>query len=375
MKFLFTCGGTAGHVNPALAIAGRLAELMPESEFLFVGAEGHMECELIPREGYELKTVEISNIMRGISLEMVKHNVHTLKTLRGSIKAARGIIEEFKPDVAIGTGGYVCYPVLAAAAKLGIPTAMHESNAIPGLTTKMLEGRVDRIMLGINSDKGAYKHPEKVVFTGTPARGGFKSGDTRELRRELGLDPDKPYVVSVWGSLGADHINDIMAGFIARLAQSEKFNLVHSTGKRGGYQTLTSKLRAIGVDDWESKGCDIREYIYNMPQVMAACDIVMCRAGGSTLSELAALGKPAILVPSPNVANNHQEKNARAVEAKGGAKVILDSECGADDLYDAVCALLDSPDTLSEMAENMRKTGTSDPAAAIVDIILALAEK
>ena len=171
MKFLFTCGGTAGHINPAIAVAGRLRELMPDSEFLFLGAEGKMEMQLVPMEGYEIRPLKITNISRGRSPRAMLHNIVTVKNVAASMGETRKILKEFKPDVVIGTGGYVCYPVLMAASKLHIPTAVHESNAVPGLTTKMLAGHVDKIMVGFEDSRAYYKDPEKVEVTGTPVRG------------------------------------------------------------------------------------------------------------------------------------------------------------------------------------------------------------
>ncbi len=187
MKFLFTCGGTAGHINPALAVAGALKEAKPDSEFLFIGAEGRMETDLVPRAGYDIRTVRITNIHRGFSAEDIKHNLNTLKNVVTSTGEAKKIIREFGPDVVVGTGGYVCYPVLKAAHSLGIPTAVHESNAVPGLTTKMLEGSVDAIMVGFEESRSNYKHPERVVVTGTPVRGEFLNTDKLAARRALGL--------------------------------------------------------------------------------------------------------------------------------------------------------------------------------------------
>ena len=203
MRFLFTCGGTAGHINPAIAVAGRLRELMPESEFLFLGAEDKMEMQLVPREGYEIRPLPITNISRGHSAEALLHNAKTLANVARSMEKTDRVLREFKPDAVIGTGGYVCYPVLRQAAKRGIPTLVHESNAVPGLTTKLLDGHVDRVMVGFEESRAHYKHPERVVVTGTPVRGDFAHYTRDSARAQLGLPKDEPLVVSVWGSLGA----------------------------------------------------------------------------------------------------------------------------------------------------------------------------
>ena len=374
MKFLFTCGGTAGHINPALGVAQRLKELLPDCEILFVGAEGHMETELVPREGFSIKTVTITNISRSISMEGLKHNAKTVKNVLTSISQAKTIIKEFKPDVVIGTGGYVCYPVLKAANSLKIPTAVHESNAVPGLTTKMLAGTTDRILVGFEESRQYYKHQERVIVTGTPVRKDFCNGDKKIARERLGLDLEKPLVVSVWGSLGATFMNKTMVGFIEKALGNPFFGLIHSAG-RGGYKKMLDDMEKAGIKNSKELGMDVREYIYDMPLVMAAADLVVCRSGASTLSELAVLGRPAILVPSPNVTNNHQEKNARVLEKAGAAVLIPESEINEDKLLGSVSLLLSRPDTLEAMAEQMKKIGVCDATDKITDIILDLAKK
>ena len=368
MKFIFTCGGTAGHINPALAIAGRLRELMPDCEALFIGAEGKMEMELVPREGYEIKPLKITNISRGHSLSAMVHNLETLKNVAVSTHEAKKIIRDFKPDAVIGTGGYVCYPVLMAASELHIPTAVHESNAVPGLTTKQLAGHVDRIMLGLEDSKKYYKQQERVVVTGTPVRGAFACYTKDSAKKELGLPADKPLVVSVWGSLGAGHMNDTMAEIIPMLRGLDEFRLIHSVGSMY-YKGFMEKLSET-APDFASYGVDIREYIFDMPRVMAAADLIMCRAGASTLSELTYMGKPVILVPSPNVTNNHQEKNARVLERAGGAKVFLENEFEPETLLACVRELLHDEAKLDEMSKAMASLAVTDATDRICGIIL-----
>ena len=371
MKFLFTCGGTAGHINPALGVAGRIRELMPDAEILFVGAKGNMETELVPKAGYEIKTVTITNLRRSFKPKMILHNLKTVKNVFTSTGEAKRIIKQFKPDVAVGTGGYVCYPVLTAAAKLGVPTAVHESNAVPGLTTKMLSKQVDRIMVGFAESKANYSCPDKVLVTGTPVRTEFAGLTKAQAKAKLGIPGDKKLVVSVWGSLGSDHMNKIMAEMICHMPGGD-FALIHGTGKRG-YKLFNERLcegNALNKAD-----VDVREYIYDMPVVMAAADLVMCRAGASTLSELALLGKPGILVPSPNVTNNHQEKNARVMEAAGAAVVKLEGEFTAESLYEDILSLLGNNAALAEMEKNMLTQGNSKATDEITDIVLTLAGK
>lgn len=373
MKFLFTCGGTAGHINPALGVAQRLKELMPDCDILFVGAQGHMETELVPREGFPIKTVTITNISRSLSVEGLKHNAKTVKNVLTATSQSKKIIREFMPDVVIGTGGYVCYPVLKAAHSMKIPTVVHESNAVPGLTTKMLAGTTDRILVGFEESRQYYKHRERVFVTGTPVRQEFCAADKAAAKEKLGLDPNKPLVVSVWGSLGAAFMNKTMVGFIGKALGNPFFGLIHSAGK-GGYKKMLAEMEQAGISNAKERGMDVREYIYDMPLVMAAADLVVCRSGASTLSELAALGRPAILVPSPNVTNNHQDKNARVLEKAGAAVIIPESEITEDKLLGSVSLLLSRPDTLTAMSEQMKKLGMGNATSIIADIILDLAK-
>lgn len=373
MKFIFTCGGTAGHINPALAVAGRLRELMPDSEMLFIGAEGKMEMELVPREGYQINGLKITNISRERSLNGLTHNLDTLKNVALSHKEARKIIKGFKPDAVIGTGGYVCYPVITAASGLHIPTVVHESNAVPGLTTRMLATRVDRMLVGFGDSRASYPHPERVEVTGTPVRGEFDVYTRESARAELGIPEDVKLVVSVWGSLGAGHMNRIMTELIPMLDGQQGFRLIHAAGSMY-YNGLVAELgeKAPG---FEQRGAEVRKYIYDMPRVMAAADLVMCRAGASTISELSYMGRPVIMVPSPNVTNNHQEKNARVLEKAGGAEVMLEGEFDARSLLNEVKALLADQDRLDAMSRAMSSLAVTDATERICSAILDLIQE
>ncbi|MBO4330885.1 MAG: UDP-N-acetylglucosamine--N-acetylmuramyl-(pentapeptide) pyrophosphoryl-undecaprenol N-acetylglucosamine transferase, partial [Oscillospiraceae bacterium] len=337
MNFLFACGGTAGHINPAVALAQRLGSLMPDSKFLFIGAEGNMELELVPKEGYEIKAVKAGSLHRSLRPDELLKNFRSVYYICVSTRRAKKIIREFKPDAVLGTGGYVCYPVIRAASELGIPTLIHESNAFPGLTTRMLEKYADRVMLGFEESRSFYKHPEKAVFTGTPARSGFEQRGSEEAKKELGIE-NVPLAVSFWGSLGASHMNEVTAHMIAMNERDGAFRHIHASGGENAPEKMTAILGGA-----ELKYTEIRRYIYDMPLVMAAADVVICRSGASTLCELTAMGKPAVLVPSVNVTNNHQEKNARVLADRGGALLIREEDCTPRRLYDAVVGLCRDP--------------------------------
>ncbi len=371
MRFLFTCVGTAGHINPALGVAGRIRELMPDAEILFVGAEGHMEPELVPREGYDLKTVRISGFQRSMKPKMLVENVRTVGRLIRSSAQARRILKDFRPDVAVGTGGYVCYPVLRAAAALGIPTAVHESNAVPGLTTRLLEKKMDRILVGFEGSRSYYHYPDRVEVTGTPVRVDFRGADKGRARRELGLDAQEPVVLAVFGSLGADYMNRAMLEFIRRMGPKPGFRLIYATGK----QYYDRVRAALAEEHIASPAADVREYIYDMPKVMAAADVIICRSGASTISELTYLGKPAVIVPSPNVVNNHQEKNARVLADAGAARMLLEGAIDGAALYDEVTSLLHDPQAMARMHMASRNLGVDDATDRITSIVLGLAQK
>ena len=373
MRCVFACGGTAGHINPALGVAGRIRELMPGSEILFIGAEGKMEMDLVPMEGYEIRGVPVSNLSRSLTPEGIRHNISAVRDLVVSVYKCRRILREFRPDVVVGTGGYVCYPVLSQAARMGIPTAVHESNAEPGLTTKLLEKHARRIMVGFEEARANYRHPEKVVVTGTPVRLDFMHAERKAARESLGLDHRVPLVLSVWGSLGATEMNKTVGEMISLAMADRPFRLVHSAGRRG-IESMTEHMSSVlGIEDWNEAGFEVRDYIYDMPLLMAAADLVLCRSGASTLAELAAMGKPAILVPSPNVVHNHQERNARVLERAGAARVLLESDATAQTLFDTITGLLNDPEALEEMSEKMRSLAVDNATEEITSIVLSLA--
>ena len=370
MKVVFTCGGTGGHINPAIAVAKLCRERIPGCEILFIGADDGMEKDLVPREGFPLETLKISNFQRKLTPAGIWHNMTTLFHMAGSMQKAKKILRDFAPDVIVGTGGYASYPALKMGAKMKIPTAVHEANAVPGLTTRMVAKDVDKIMVSFEDSRHYYAQPERIVVTGMPVRGEFLYTKKEEARRALGLD-DKPLVVSAWGSLGAREMNKKIARFMVREAEESLFHHIHATGSFG-WKWMPELVRELGLDLSDHPEIDMREYIYNMPQVMAAADLVICRAGAATISEICASGTPCIMVPSPNVTNDHQEKNARVLERHGAAVVLRENECDADTLYETVKQLLADKEKLREMGYAAAKLAVVDSAEQIYDVIRTL---
>ena len=369
MRVIFTCGGTAGHVNPALALAGYMKEKAPETAVLFVGTPTGMERELVAKAGYDYAAVEVSSFQRKFSIEGIRHNLHTVRVLASSGRQARAILRDFKPDLVVGTGGYASYPAIKAAARRHIPTAVHESNMIPGLTTKLLEGCVNCVMVGFEDCRRHYKHPEKVVVTGTPVRGDFFALTKQQAREKLGYTDDKPLVASFWGSLGASTMNARMLDFFRReQADGFPFHHIHAAGK-SDWPHVSGELERLKLS---SPLLDVRQYIYDMAVVMAAADLVISRAGASTLSEVTALGMPTILVPSPYVVANHQEKNARLLESHGGAVVLTEEQATGEALYESTKNILQDPEKRRSMARAMAELGIPDATERIYNTLMAL---
>ena len=372
-RFILTCGGTAGHINPAIAVAQRLRELLPDCRILFLGAEGKMEMELVPREGFEIHPLRVTNLSRGHHLADVGHNIATLKNVIESGHEARRILKEYRPDAVLGTGGYVCYPVIHEAAKLGIPTLIHESNAVPGLTTKLLAEQVNCVLLGYEESRQHYPRVADLRVTGTPVRGAFHRYTREQAKEELGIPRDMPLVVSMWGSLGSGHMNETLVRMQPLMKNQTQFRLIHATGSLY-YKDVMAKLTEAGVDPAESNA-DIREYIYDSARVLAAADLVLCRAGASTLSELSSMGKPALIVPSPNVTNHHQEKNARLVEKAGGARVLLEGEFDEQSFLEEIRTLLKDTEKLHAMSDSMHRLAVPDALEKIVEAVIEYAGK
>lgn len=357
MKVLIGCGGTGGHINPALAIAKYIAKRNPGSEIVFCGSKGGMEEKLVPREGFRLETFEIRGFRRSFKPAGVAYNLKNLKNVARTSKGARALVRDFKPDIVIGCGGYASYPVVHAAQKLGVANVILEVNALAGMTTKVLSKKSDCTMICFEQTR-AQVSGKNIVLTGSPVREDILFADHDAARRELDIDA-RPLIVSVWGSLGAQRMNELMCDFIAIEAKEDRHQLIHAIGSYG-YTWVPERIREKGVELSAHPNLDVRDYIYDAARVYAAADLILCRAGASTLGEMAVMGKPVILVPSPNVAENHQEKNARALEAAGAAVVLLEKDLTAQTLYKTASELLDDPEKRRSLSRNIRKFAKPD---------------
>ena len=373
MRIIFAAGGTGGHINPALAAAGEIRERFPDAEILFIGTKDKMEAKLVPAAGFKFKTIEISGFYRQLSLKNIKRNLVTLSHLLSSSKEAKKIILDFKPDVVVGFGGYVSGPVVRMAAKLGIHTAIHEQNAYPGITNKALAKEVDKVMLTVEKAKEYLEAKNPPVVTGLPVRGEILRADRGVSRAELGIRDNQKLILSMGGSLGAETINKAMVELIAENHCNKNLYFLHATGQFGLW--VPDKLREKGVDPDKEDNVEIREYIADMARCMSAADLVICRAGASSLSEIEALGKASILIPSPNVAENHQYHNAMALTRKDAAVLIEEKDLNAESFGKVFSSLINDEGRIKTLSENAKKLAITDAKEKIADIIVSLAQK
>ncbi len=362
MRILFAGGGTAGHINPALAIAGGMCSRNSDTKVHFVGTKEGLEVSLIPHSGYTLDLIKIHGFKRKLSLK----NLKNISELPFAVMASKKIIKKFNPDIVVGTGGYVCGPVLYAAAKMGIPTLVHESNAFPGITTKLLARYVDVVAVGMEAAKKYLPETEKLMVAGSPIRKSILETDTLSARRSLNLD-SRPFIVIFGGSLGARDFNRNMADWIMSIAESGKYQILMATGKNNQLEAVKARFAENGFT--LPAGIKVDEYIYNMDIAMNAADLVISRAGASTLAELTAIGKPAILVPSPYVTDNHQQHNAEAIENGGGAVMIKEADLSAEIIEKTVSDIVMNHEKITQMKKASLKMGVPNSIDIICDEI------
>ena len=374
MNVIFTCGGTGGHINPAIAVANIWKERHPDSKILFIGGRGNMEEELVPKAGYPLEVLPAFGLERSFSPSAIKNNYRAVKSVLSAVRRCKKIIRDFDADVVVGTGGYASFPALRAARKLKIPTCVHEANAMPGLTTRMAAKWADKVLVCFPESVKYYQNPDKVEVVGMPVRREFIYTQKADARKELGLD-DKPLVVSAFGSQGARAMNELTAKLFAiEQKNGFPFRHIHAVGSYG-WRWMPDKVKEQGVDLETCPTIQMQEYIYNMPTVMAAADVIISRAGASSCSEIAASGTPCVLIPSPNVTDNHQEKNARAMEVQGGAVVLLEKDATPEKLYAQITELLNDTEKYNAMRKALYGISVPDSAERLCAVMEQLAKK
>ena len=360
MKILFAGGGTAGHINPALSIANYIKDREKDFDALFIGTEHGLERKLVPASGYKIKYIDVCGFNRKNLLKNVSVLIKLQKSKRETVK----ILKEFAPDWVVCTGGYVSGPVMLAAKKLGIPSLIHEQNVYPGLTVKGSERYAEYVAVSFSETVEHLKFKDKCVVTGNPVRPEILNADKEKAREKLGLS-ERPFVLVFGGSLGAQKINETMLGLF-KMLDGDNMDILFGTGDRN-YAEIAEKIKSCGINLPE--GVKVVPYINNMSDAMAAADIVVSRAGAITVSEIAVLKKPSILIPSPNVVRNHQEQNAREFERIGAATVITEDCLTPEKLYATLKEMLSDRKALEKMGENAGKLAKSDALSEIYALI------
>lgn len=373
MKAVFAAGGTAGHINPALAIADKMKSLFPDTEILFIGTPLGMEARLVTKAGYDFVPVEMAGFQRKLSARNIGRNIKAMYCYCISAKrAVRRILKDFAPDVVIGTGGYVTGTVLSQAAAMGIKTVTHESNSYPGMATKMLAKKADRVLLASEDAKKHLKYTERCVVTGNPLRSNIQIEERDAARKRLGL-PEGFTVLSFGGSLGANRITEAVAELLAWEEKKGGINHIHSFGGNGR-DMFYDALKESGVTEDRTRHI-FREYIDNMYTCMCAADLIISRAGAMTITELTAIGRPAILVPFPNATENHQYYNAKTLSDANAAVLIEDKDLTKARLVEEVSALYSDRSRLALMEENAEKSAENNAADRIMSEIIDLLGK
>ncbi|MCK5811450.1 MAG: undecaprenyldiphospho-muramoylpentapeptide beta-N-acetylglucosaminyltransferase [Clostridiales bacterium] len=363
MKVIIAGGGTAGHINPALAIADLLVEKLnlSKGDITFIGTKRGLEKDLVPRADYDLRYITVRGFKRKFSL----NTIVGLFALCVGMVQSRKILKELSPDIVIGTGGYVAGPIMYLASRRKIPTFLHEANAYPGITTRLLAKRMDVIGISFLKSKQFLKNSKKIILTGNPLRNDILNLNRLECREKISLKVNEKLVVVMGGSLGARAINDSMIQLINKHLKDNDFTLIYAPGK----QYYSEVIDRINKD---FDNVSIVDYIYNSPEVYHSADLMITRGGSMTISEMLAIGVPSIIIPSSNVAENHQEPNARAVESKGACEVILDKQLNGLVLYEKIVNILQNEEKMISMRESALKMGIIDGKERILDIIRKL---
>lgn len=352
MKAIIAAAGTGGHINPGIAIANKIKEKEKDSEIIFIGTDRGLENDLVPRAGYELKRIDAHGIQRKINIENFKNLYATFK----SIGKAKKILQEFKPDVVIGTGGYICVPTVIAARKLNIPVVLHESNAFPGVAVRLFKKKANKILVGFEDARKRLENGKNVIVTGNPIKIkklNLNGAEKNKIKEELGLKTDKPVVLVFGGSQGAKSINKSFIEIIAN-KKNKNYQIIWAAGPNQ-YENIKAKLEEDNINIENIENVKILPYIYNMEEVMNACDLVVCRSGAMTITEISVVEKPAIFIPFPFATENHQEYNARVLVNAGAAKIILDKDLNSEILENTIEGIITNKEILTQMGLNAEK--------------------
>lgn len=366
MKVIIAAAGTGGHINPGIAIANKIKEKEPDSEIIFIGTERGIENDLVPRAGYKLKTVDAYGISKKISVKTIKNNIKTIK----GFSQAKKIIKEFRPDLVIGTGGYICGGAISSAYKLGIPTVIHESNAYPGKATKFLNKKLTKILLGFKDAEKFFDDKSKLVVTGNPTKvkeEKISEEEKRKILQELGLTTTIPTILVFGGSQGAKAINDAMIPLIKE-KKNDKYQIIWSVGPKQ-YDIIKEEFLKDDIDIDKIKNTKIVPYIYNMSEIMNSIDVIVSRSGAMTITEISLVGKPAIFIPLPSMSANRQVDNAKVLEKLGAAKIILNEEVNSKNLSNTIDELLQNPEELKQMGKRAKQIATYNVEEKIYDEI------
>ncbi len=369
VKVLLTGGGTGGHIYPAIVIADEIRRLNPSAQILFVGTRRGLESKVVPRLGYEIKYIDVRFLVRRLTLK----NFVTIYKALTSVFASKKIIREFKPDIVVGTGGYVSGPVVLAASMLKVPTLIHEQNAFPGLTTRLLSGRVTRVAVSHAAAVKRLKSGAAAVVTGHPVRREFFEGDSSQARQEMGLQDKQKLVIVVGGSGGALKLNQVTLAAAKEILANPDLVLIHITGSRY-YQWVSEEREKMNLNPDLAARYRLTDYLHDMPRAMAACDLIVARSGGM-VHEMTVTGCPALLVPSPNVTDDHQLHNARSMAEAGAALVMEETELSAESLAREIRALMNDPLSLGKMAVAAKALGKPEAGRRLAKIIMEMAKK
>ena len=369
MKAIIAAAGTGGHINPGIAIANKIMKEEPKSKVIFVGTSRGLENDLVPRAGYELKHINAYGFNRHINIDNIKKFIKTLR----SAKEAKKIIKEFDPDIVIGTGGYITAVVGYSAKKCKKPVILHESNAFPGMAVKMLEKKADTILVGFEDAKTRLVKAKNVVVTGTPTK--IKNKNLQDFEKKVVLSNykfknDYPTLLVFGGSQGSKTINEALINIITNNKNSN-YNIIWSTGS-GGYDTVKEEFENKDMNINNIENARIIPYIYNMDEILNAVDMVVCRSGAMTITEISNVGKPAIFIPFPYATENHQEFNAKVLEKVGAAKIILDKDLNGDILHDEVEKIISNPQQMKEMGKKAKENAIQDVEEKIYNEIKKL---